>query len=308
MTRTSMIATLVAVEVLIVGIALYALRGGNGFSMHHGSRWIAAAIAPLAAGSAPQIEVDDPDSTVNVVTSSDGLVHVIDRTRAGGMWGSGRIAQLRVARTPAGVSIIRPGDSETHWQFGFTDQRIEVDVPAGAHLTIARCSGAAVTGIQGGAEVHSQVGRITMTDVRGQALLARSDDGRVVLNDVTANSIDATSKDGRIEASHLAATGDSPHVVLQTDDGSIDVAGPLAPGGKYEMSTKDGDVRLALQRDADLAVDLSTDDGRIYVDGAEKPRGDDDSAHHTIRLGSGSGSLNASTNDGSIHITTNGAV
>jgi putative adhesin len=308
MSRSSIVAMLVAVEVLIVGIGLYALRGPNGFSVHHGGSFTPAAIAPLAAGSAPQIDIDDPDSHVDVLTSSDGQVHVIDKTRAGGFWGGGSIPQLHVSRTPAGVAISRPGDGGTHWQFGYSDRRIEVDVPAGAHLTVARCSGAAVTGIQGGAEVHSLDGRITMTDVRGQALLAHSDDGRVVLDGATANSIDATSKDGRIVASRITMTGDAPHAVLQTDDGLIDAAGSFASGGNYEMSTKDGTVRVALQHNADLTVDASTEDGKIYVDGDEKARGDDDSSHHTVRLGNGSGSLHASTNDGSIHITTNGAV
>jgi hypothetical protein len=310
MSRSSIVAMLVAVEVLIVGIGVYTLRGGNGFSMHHGN-WTAAAIAPMAAGSAPTIEVDDPDSHVDVATSTDGLVHVTDRSSAGGWGGDDSLSQLHVNRTASGVSISRPASgNEQHWHFGFdfSDQRIEVDVPPGAHLTIARCSGATVTGLQGGAEVHSQDGRITMTQVRGQTLVARSDDGRVILNGVTANSIEATSKDGRIEATRIELTGDSPHVVFQTDDGLIDAAGSFAPGGNYELSTRDGSVTVALQRDADLMVDASTEDGKIFVDGAQQPRGDDDSAHHTIRLGNGSGSLNASSKDGSIHITTNGAV
>ncbi|HEY3675932.1 MAG TPA: hypothetical protein VGK84_08040, partial [Candidatus Tumulicola sp.] len=66
--RSSIVAMLVAVEVLIVGIGLYALRGPHGFPVHNGGSFTPAAIAPLAAGNAPQIEVDDPDSHVDVLT------------------------------------------------------------------------------------------------------------------------------------------------------------------------------------------------------------------------------------------------
>jgi hypothetical protein len=298
---------LVAVELLIAGIGLYALRGGHAFSAQRGGGWTAGPIAAIAAGSAPQIEVDDPDTHVDVVTSRDGLVHVVDRTRAGFMWG-GSIAPLHVSRTADGVSIQRSSAPAHHFQFGFSDQNIEIDVPAGAHLKIARCSGATLTGIQGGADVHSLDGRITMTDVRGDVLSAHSDDGSIRLDGVTAGTLEARSNDGRIVAKRVTMTGGAPHAVLQTDDGSIDAGGTFAPGGSYDVSTRDGSIRLAFQRDADLTVDASTSDGRISVDGTSSSDGNGDGAHHTIRLGNGSGNLRASSDDGSIHILTNGAV
>jgi DUF4097 and DUF4098 domain-containing protein YvlB len=310
MNRTPIVAMLVAVEILLVGIGVFALNGGHAFSAQRGGGWTAGPIAPIAAGGAPQIEVDDVDSHIDVAISSDGLVHVADRSRADMLWGGRSIAPLHVSRTAGGVSISRAhSDSfSTHMQFGFSDRRIEVDVPPGAHLKIVRCSGATLTGVQGGAEVHSQDGRITMTNVRGDALAAQSDDGSIHLDGVTAASLDAHSSDGSIVAKGLTLTGSAPHASLQTDDGSIEAGGSFPANGSYDVSTRDGSIRLAVQRDADLTVDASTSNGSISVDGTRSSSGDGDGAHHTVRLGNGSGNLRASSDDGSIHILTNGAV
>jgi hypothetical protein len=309
MNRTPIVAMLVAVEILLVGIGVYALRGGHAFSAQRGGGGTAGLIAPTSAGYAPQIEVDDSDSHIDVAVSNDGLVHVADRSGTDRMWG-GSIAPLHVSRTADGVSISRAhSDSfSSHIQIGFSDQRIEVDVPPGAHLKIVRCSGATLTGVQGGAEVHSQDGRITMTDVRGDALTAQSDDGSIHLDGVTTASLNARSSDGRIIAKGLTLTGSAPRATLQTDDGLIEAGGSFPANGSYDVSTRDGSIRLALQRDADLTVDASTSDGSISVDGAESSHGDGDGAHHTVRLGNGAGNLRASSDDGSINILTNGAV
>ena len=75
------------------------------------------------------------------------------------------------------------------------------------------------------------------------------------------------------------------------------------------MSTDDGRIELGFAPGADLNVEVTTDDGHITLDGNRVARDNDgDTAHYTMRLGNGSGSLHATTRDGSIHITTNGAL
>jgi hypothetical protein len=114
-------------------------------------------------------------------------------------------------------------------------------------------------------------------------VVARSQDGHIGLTDIHGN-VDAHSNDGSIRTHGLVLTGAN---TLTTDDGKIELG--LAPG-------------------ADLAVDASTADGRIVVDGNRvASNSDSDSVHYTMRLGSGSNSLRAATQVGSIHITSNGA-
>jgi len=300
MSRASVVAMLVAVEIAIVGIALYAVHG---MDRVHAAEFTARTVAPVEAGTSPHIAIDDVDSRIDVSVSNDGLVHVKDLTNLHGAFfgGSGTIAQLAVDRTADGVSISRPQRGTFHFEFGDFERSIEVEVPAGSRLDIARCAGARIAGIEGGIAVHSQDGRITLTDVsgsieartddgsiyatrvRGNDVALASADGRLILDDISAASLDAQTKDGRIEAKGLAISGGAQHAVLHTDDGSIRVA--LAPG-------------------ADLTVVATTGDGDVDVDGNSS----DDATHRTIRLGNGSGSLQLTSADGSIHILTNGAV
>lgn len=330
MSRASIVGMLIAAEIVIVGIALYALRSGGHLHAMHEVDFGGKPIAPLAAGSAPRIAVDDPQSRIVVATSSDGLVHVKDETSIHGALFGDRVdvRQLEVKRTADGVSISRPdsGGLGVHFDFGSFERRIEIDAPAGSHVDIARCAGADVSGIEGGVAVHSQDGRITLADlqgtvegrsdsgsisatrVRGDSLALQSADGRLSLREVAVGTLSAQTRDGSIEGRDLAVAGSSPHAVLHSDDGSIRVDGSFAPGGSYEVSTKDGAIRVGLARDADLTVNASTADGRVLVDGSPFEGGDGDSARHTVKLGNGSGNLRLSSDDGSIHIHTNGAV
>ena len=268
MSRASVVAVLVAVEVGIVCLAIYAIgfgHAGVGFGGMQRYDFVAKPVAPIAAGETPSITIDDPQSGVAVKPSSDGLVHVVDMTNLhGARWPtSSAVPALTVTRTADGVSVYRP-PHETFVLFGNSYEHIEVDVPSGSHVNIRHCEGTDIEGITGGVVARSQDGHIGLTDIRG--------------------TVDAHSDDGSIRAHNLALTGNN---TLSTNDGRIELG--LAPG-------------------ADLTVDASTADGRIVVDGNRvDPDSDSDSVHHTIRLGSGTNTLRAATQDGSIHITTNGA-
>jgi DUF4097 and DUF4098 domain-containing protein YvlB len=326
MSRISVVAMLVAAELLIVGMAVYALGGGPAAlagSRRHVS-FAAAPVEPLAAGETPQVAIDDAASRVSVGVSNDGLVHVRDLTQMrGAIFSSSNYPQLRVTRTADGVRIERSARQNFSVElFGFSDEAIQVDVPSGSHVQIARCSGADVAGISGGVNVQSQDGHVnlsdlrgtvdassddgylTATNVRGDRLAMESSDGHLTLADVTVGSLVARTREGRIEASNLTIAGARPDATLHSDDGPLRVAGTFGPNGSYEVSTDDGSVNLRVPRDSDLAIDASSGDGRIDVDGSSLAR--DDSARQTLRLGAGSSTMKLATSDGSIHLYTNG--
>jgi hypothetical protein len=307
MSRASIVAMLLAAEVLIAGMALHALCGHSvafGRDMHRVD-FAGKALAPIEAGASPHVVIDDSRSRVDVGISSDGLVHVRDLTEMhGAIFSSAPYPQLRATRTLDGVRIERaPAQRLSFDIFGSSREEIEVMVPAAARLEIARCSGANVSGITGGVSVRSQDGHIKLADVQG-TVEAQSDDGyldarnvradrlamttmdgHLALYDVSAASLTATTRDGHIEGGGLALVGAQPQATIHTDDGSI---------------------RLGLAPNADLTIDASTGDGSIRLDGASANR--DNSSRRTIRLGSGAGKLTLGTGDGSIHILTNGAL
>lgn len=316
---------LVAAEVLVAGMALYALGGRSTFASGlHGMDFAAAPIAPIAAGDDPQVAIDDAASRVSVGLSNDGLVHVRDLTRlVGGVFSSSSYPQLNVMRTAGGVRIERPPAQHSPVEiFGFSAEAIQVDVPAGSHVQIDRCSGADVAGVTGGVTVRSQDGRVTLSDlrgvvdassdegsltaidVRGERLAMESSDGHLALTDVAVGSLVARARVGRIEAGNLTISGARPNATLHSDDGSVRVAGTFAPDGAYELSSDEGPVDLRVDQNADLAIDASAANGRVVVDGSS-PAGDG-WAQRTLRLGDGSATMKLAASDGSIHIFTNG--
>jgi hypothetical protein len=302
MSRVSIVGMLVAAEVLIVGMAIYAVSGhGRTFAagMHH-SDFSAAPIAPVAAGSAPHIVVDDPESRVQVGTSPDRLVHVRDLTQIHGwLFSGGHYPQLAVTRTSDGVRIERlRSPSGSVDIFGFSTQAIDIDVPQASQLEIARCSGADVRGVTGSVDVHSVDGHVTLTDLQG-SVDARSDDGYLDATNVRSDRLSLNSMDGRIVLQDVAAGTLS----AMTRHGRI-LADGLSVGTNATLQTDDGSLRVGLAPNANLTIDAATRDGHISVDGNSQDG--DDSSQRTLRLGTGSGQMKLATADGSIRILTNG--
>jgi hypothetical protein len=302
MSRASIVGMLIAAEVLVVGMAIYAVgRGSTSFAAGmHQVDFSASPIAPLAAGGSPHVVIDDPLSRVVVTPSSDQLVHVTDLTQIHGAFFSGRqYPHLEVTRTPDGVRIVRPQTDHLSFNlFGFSIQRIAVEVPENARLEIAQCSGADVTGVAGGVSTRSVDGHIALADLRG-SIDARTDDGSITAKNVQADTLALASSDGRLEFDDVNATT----LTGSTRDGRI-VAQRLSVANDATLETDDGSVRIGLAPGANLTIDASTRDGSIAVDG-DSYAGDDGAAR-SIRVGAGTGHMKLTTGDGSIHIYTNG--
>jgi Toastrack DUF4097 len=301
--RIGLISLLIAVEALIVGLGFYTLKGIPGMASAGGFHHVdftAAPIAPVAAGLSPAVTIDDVDSGVTVSPSNDGLVHVTDRTEAHGfVWNVGNFHSPVVTRTLDGVKIVRAGGHSFGVAMGWSRQHIDVEVPPASRVTILRSSGAHISGLNNDVVATSQDGRITVDDVTGN-VTAHSDDGRIVGFNLRAGRLDLSSNDGRIELSNIELNGSAPRATLHTSDGPIIVSGVFPANGEYALSTGDGHIDLALQQGSDTSVDASTGDGHVIVDGHRV-------TGQPIRAGAGNASMRVRTEDGSVHITTNGA-
>jgi len=332
--RFALIAMLAAVEVVILGMAAFVLSGHSLWNWTRSTGYSPAQtvssahpIAPLAAGNAPAVYIDDPQSRVTVSPSSDGLVHVQDRTHFSGLtWGSdaAHIPALTVTRSADGVRIIRPSYHLGFFGFFMNDERgIDVQVPSGSSVQIAHCSGADVNGItngvsaasidgsisiadsSGNVSAHSNDGRVEVRRVHGGTLEISSDDGSLHLADVTANALMANTGDGSIHAQGIVLHGSSPRATVHSGDGSVRVDGLFPGSGTYEISSGDGSIGLALASGSNATIAAHTDDGSMTLDGQSFHN--DGGNQQTLRVGDGSSSLRVSSGDGSIHITTNGA-
>lgn len=303
MPRATVVAMLIAAEVAIVGMAIFALgHGGPTFAAGlHSADFNAVPIAPLAAGSTPHVVIDDSNSRVVVGASSDEMVHVRDLTSMhGAIFSRGTYPRLTATRTADGVHIARPDGGRISFNiFGISVQRIEVDVPPGSRVEIARCDGATVSSIDGGVSIHSLDGHISLNDLRGN-VDARSDDGYISATNVRGDRLAIESMDGHLALDNVAVAS----LLGTTRDGHIE-AGNLSVASDATLQTADGSMRVRFAPGADVTVDASTRDGKITVDGSSD---NDSSAQRTIRLGAGTGRMKLATDDGSIHITTNGAL
>lgn len=284
--RTGIVAVLLAVEVFIGGAILWAFTGGRSWSMPagglHGVSDDAKTVAAIDAGAAPHVVIDDPDTRVVVTASTDGKVHVTDRSRTYGLvWGPKSRPPLSVTRTADGVSIRRPGEEGPRFEIlGMDLQHTEVALPPGAALDVQRCGGADVTGLKGSVAIQSVDGSIHLASINATSLKINSSDGSLRLEDVQAPSIEATTSDGSIKANNLRVGGGTLH-------------------------SNDGSIRVALAG-ANLTVHAQTNDGSIRLNGRRVA--DSDSGTADYQVGTGGGSLQVSTQDGSIHISTNGAL
>lgn len=311
--RTLVVATLVAAQVTILGLAAYSIRGAissDAFaSGGSGASFVAKTFAPVAAGSAPRVTIDDPNSGVTIGVSNDGLVHVKDDTTFSGVTlrSPHDYPQLTVTQDGNGVHISRPAYHQG-WSmfigFSMSRQHFEVQVPAASSVFVDACDNAEVSDLKNGVTIKALDGRIELTHVDG-AIVAHSNDGHILAEDVTSPSLDLSSNDGWIEARNFTAGGNAPYVRLQSDDGHIAASGLFPAGGKYDLATHDGRINLAFARGSDVTVDASTNDGSLRVDGVRQHAGD--GAQQNLRVGSGGSAMRVHSDDGSITITTNGA-
>ena len=286
--RTLVIAVLVAAEVAILGLAAFSIRGGISGNLVAGggaANFVAKTFAPIAAGKAPRVTIDDPNSGVTIGVSDDGLVHVKDDTSFSGVTlrSPRDYPQLTVTQDFNGVHISRPAYHEGWSMFiGFSNSRqhFEVQVPAAAAVIVDACDNAEVSDLQNGATIKALDGRIELTRVQG-AIVAHTDDGHIRADDVASSSLDLSSDDGWIEMRNFTA----------------------AAGGTYDVMTHDGHIKVALAPGSDVTVDASTNDGSLRVDGVRQ-RSDDDRKQQTIRVGNGASAMRVHSDDGSVTITT----
>lgn len=305
--RTGIIIALIGAEIFIAGAVFAALGGHGDWAMAspggHTVSFTARNFDPIDAGSTPHVQIDDSDSTVTVNVSDDGLVHVWDNSRVGGViFGKNPPEQLQVERTSDGVRIYRPSQSFTWFSIGgWSDRKITVAVPVNAALEIVSCSGAEIAGLNGTIRAHSDDGDVSARNLGGDADLS-SDDGDVSVAGMTASRLSVSSSDGdlKLRDIHVDSLDGS------TSDGSISAGGLNVSSGS--IKTSDGSIELGLNS-TNLSVHAHTDDGSVSFDGRKNSSSDDDddSSSGDYQIGSGGGTLEVASDDGSIHITTNGA-
>jgi hypothetical protein len=200
-----------------------------------------------------------------------------------------------------------------------------VSAPAGTRLSIESISGAIkITDIKGDISANTVSGDIRITGaarisaaktISGAveiadtqtdgALESGSVSGDVTLRRVTARRIEASTVSGSLKLEELSCE----RVEASSTSGSVTYSGALARGGRYELNSFSGEVRLLLSGDTGFEVDANSFSGDIRTTDLQiTTRGSRDTDRRGRRrelsgtFGDGSAILDLTTFSGSIVI------
>lgn len=200
-----------------------------------------------------------------------------------------------------------------------------VSAPAGTRLTIGSISGSInLSGIKGDVSANSISGSVHIANA-GRIASAKSISGDVeILDTQTDGSMDVSSVSGSVTVRKVAARSIdvgsiSGSVVVQdarcdrvqahTISGNVEFGGTLAKGGRYELNSHSGDVRVALAGSTGFEVEASSFSGSIRSDFPVTIGGDRGGQQFTRRralrgvFGDGSAVLSLTSFSGSVVIT-----
>ena len=288
--RGTVIAALLVVELAIVGEAFVALRGDRP-APFHALRSDAADASALhlveggshrvfGAGAHPTLSVDIGYADLTLVAHDARQIDV----------GASNSTDFGFLRSTAPISAsqdgatIRISATAPHgWSMG-DDRRVTVLVPPDTHVTVISAGDIKAQGLRAEAAFQSTgSGDVAIDDYDAPALRVRAPNGRVSLHQVVTPRLDVTGGD------------DVDGIALHVRDGTIET---------------DGRVTLGFAAGTDTLVTAHTDDGQVRASGfaergglaTARASGDDgdDAASQTVRVGAATGNLHVHSTDGDI--------
>lgn len=200
---------------------------------------------------------------------------------------------------------------------------IEVDyrltLPRNAALSVGGVQAEVdVTGLKGDLHAESvegsltarDVGAVTLTTVEGDvsvtgatgAVRVQSTDGDVHVSRVRGN-LSATTIDGDVIMDNV----DANQVDVSTVDGEVHFTGPLHDGGRYRLTSHDGDVTLIVPGQVNATVTVATFDGDFDSDFPVRMNSGQSSRRFSFTLGTGSAQIELESFDGHIRLRRNQA-
>ena len=209
------------------------------------------------------------------------------------------------------------------------NDRVSVDftvvVPASASVDVKSVSGnLKVTGAHGVVRAESVSGNVTTADtpqlenaksvsgdvsLTGAAAVSEGDlsassvSGNVIAKSVKARGLDLGSVSGDVTISDAACD----RLSVKSVSGSVEYSGGISKGGRYEINSHSGDVRLVLANPAGFELSASSFSGSIRSElpmtiGGDADRRDrGEPGHH--RGGMNNHSMQATYGDGSATVT-----
>ena len=166
-------------------------------------------------------------------------------------------------------------------------------------------NGVRVETLQGDIELRNVEGDIRLSSVEGEIVIQRAI-GRIEVNtvedDITLVDVEgdiyAESIDGEIRLDGIR----SHAVEAKTVDGDVSYSGMIMDGGRYRLTTHDGDVVVTVPGDVNVTVSVATFDGEFEATFPVELSRAEASRRFTFQLGDGSAKLELHSFDGDIQL------
>lgn len=152
-----------------------------------------------------------------------------------------------------------------------------------------------VTGGKGNVSLTSVDGTVTLTGASGSMSLSSVNDDITVRD--AAGPVSASAVNGGIALSNVQ----SDNVSVESVNGDVSFGGPIQSGGRYSLSTHNGDVVIGVQQGASATVAVRTYSGDLETDfpvSVQRTR----ERKISFVLGSGSARLELESFQGTIHL------
>ena len=199
-------------------------------------------------------------------------------------------------------------------RYGPPDVEYRITVPADMSLEIGTQSGDVdIDGSRGEIQVQTVEGRITVSGGSGRVSLSSVEgevqltgaSGRISISAVDGSvSVKGARGDLQISAvdgAILLEDIDAASVEASTVDGAIDFRGMIKEGGRYRLSSHDGDVTVTAPS-INASVSVSTYEGEFESDFPVTITGTRSRKRLDFTLGSGSARLELESFDGSVRL------
>ena len=237
------------------------------------------------ARNAVRVEADPSSRTSVEITSGGGAVSV----RTEGRRGPPSAVDLKLT-VPAWMGLDLSGvytDVTVAGARGpITVETVqgEVDVTGGEGLVSLRSVQGQVTlkGAKGRIDVHSVNEDVRISDASGE-IVAETVNGEIVLERVDATSLDAS-----------------------TVNGDVGYDGPIRNGGRYTLSSHNGDVTLAAAEATSATVSVSTFNGEFESDFPVTLRETRKGKRFSFTLGGGSAQVSLESFQGTVQLVRPG--
>lgn len=270
---------------------------GNEASTHEEKRFTVSATDPV------ELKLQTFDGTI-VVRSWDQNEVLVEIERRGPDQASAEALVVNQNQEGNRIVVEAPGERNRNTISFGVGRSVSYTVTAPRRLTLEARTGDGLIethDLQGTLDLNSGDGRIVATNLEGQ-VKAHTGDGSIHIEQATGR-VDADSGDGSIEIA-----GRLDELTVRTGDGSVrvDAADGSSMKSDWRITTGDGRIALRVPNGFNAAVDASTGDGSVRVEGISNPPGDsDDPERRRVvgQLGSGGATLRLRSGDGSIDVS-----